>query len=129
VKKKKKILLIDDNNDTLDMLEIFLYKQYDIITALNGFEGLKKAEEEKPDCIITDIMMPVMDGIKFYNTLKKNDAIAYIPVIAVTSFIKKISTKSLIHVGFSAVISKPFTLDDILESVKKIVQTPANNEK
>lgn len=111
------------------MLEIFLYKQYDIITALNGFEGLKKAEEEKPDCIITDIMMPVMDGIKFYNTLKKNDAIAHIPVIAVTSFIKKISTKSLIHIGFSDVISKPFTLDDILESVKKIVQTPANNEK
>ena len=74
-KKRQKLLIIDDNDDTLDLLEIFLYKEYDIIIAYNGFDGLNKAQEEQPDCIITDIMMPVMDGIKFFNNLKKNEKI------------------------------------------------------
>jgi CheY-like chemotaxis protein len=129
VSTKKKILLIDDNNDILDMLEIFLFKHYDVITAVNGFEALKKAEEEKPDGIITDILMPVMDGIKFYNTLKKNPAIAKIPVIAITSFLKKNSLKSLLSIGFADVISKPFNLGDILETVKKTLEKPVENEK
>lgn len=128
-KTKSKILIIDDNDNTLDLLEIFLYKQYDIITAQNGFDGINKAQEEAPDCIITDIMMPVMDGIKFFNTLKKNGKISNIPVIAITSFIKKMSTKSLLNVGFSDVISKPLKLNMILKKVQKVMETNADHAK
>ena len=124
---KSKLLIIDDNDNTLDLLEIFLYKHYDIITAQNGFDGLNKAQEDAPDCIITDIMMPVMDGIKFFNTLKKNEKIAHIPVIAITSFIKKISTKSLLNIGFSDVILKPLKLQVILKKVKKVMETNADH--
>ena len=120
-KKKKVILLIDDSDETLDMLEICLYKEYDIITAQNGFDGLNKAQKEMPDLIITDIMMPVMDGIKFFNKLKKDKDIANIPVIAVTSFIKKMSTKSLINIGFKAALSKPINMNSILETVTNIL--------
>ena len=68
-----KVLLVDDNHDTLDLLELFLFKDFEVLTAMNGFEGLKRAEEEIPDLIITDIMMPVMDGIRFLTTLAKRN--------------------------------------------------------
>lgn len=118
-----KILIIDDSHDALDMLEILLYKEYDILTSLNGFDGLKKAEEDSPDLIITDIMMPVMDGIRFFNNLKKQSKTAQIPVIAVTSFLKKITRRSLQNIGFDAVISKPFERKTIIEAINKIFQT------
>lgn len=117
-----KILIIDDSHDALDMLEIILYKEFDILTALNGFDGLKKAEEESPDLIITDIMMPVMDGIRFFNNLKKQSKTSHIPVIAITSFLKKITRRSLKNIGFDAVISKPFDRKVIIDTVNKILQ-------
>jgi two-component system cell cycle response regulator len=125
--KKRKILLIDDNDETLDLLEIFLYKQYDIIVAQNGFDGLEKTEANNPDCVIADIIMPVMDGIKFFNNLKKNEKIAHIPVIAVTSFVKKMNIKSLLNIGFSEVLSKPFKFDTVLEVVEKVIE-PQDND-
>ncbi len=126
---KQKILLIDDNDDILDLLEIILYRNYDIITAQNGFEGLDRAQAETPDCIITDIMMPVMDGIKFFNNLKKNDTISHIPVIAITSFIKKMNTKSLKNIGFSDVITKPLQRDMILPTVNTVLEIQKTGEE
>ena len=118
---KKTILLVDDNQDTLDILEIFLYKDYEIITALNGFEGLRKAENEAPDLIITDITMPVMDGISFFNQINKNEQVKSVPVIAVTSFDRAITTNSLLNMGFCAVISKPFEKQTISAAVSGAV--------
>jgi len=114
MKEKKKILLVDDNHDILDLLEVFLYDDFEITSVLNGFEGLKIAEEILPDLIITDIMMPVMDGIKFLNNLRKKPKVAGVPVIAVTSFAKKLNIKSLLNMGFNGVVSKPFSREEIL---------------
>jgi len=121
VKKSLKVLLIDDNHDTLDLLEMLLYKDFEILTALNGFDGLKRAEEESPDLIITDIMMPVMDGIRFFNSLKKMEKTSKIPVIAITSFVKKITRKSLLNIGFNGVVSKPIDREAVMDTVKKVV--------
>ena len=114
---RKQILLVDDNHDILDLLEIFLYRDYDIITALNGFEGIQKLKAHPPDVIITDIMMPVMDGLKFYNTLRKQENGADIPVIGVTSFVKKITTKSLLNQGFFRVLAKPLGREAVVSAV------------
>ena len=113
--EKAKILLVDDNYDILDLLEVFLFGHYEIVTAQNGFEGLNMAEEMRPDIIITDIMMPVMDGIKFLNMLRKKPETALIPVVAITSFAKKMNVKSLMNMGFSGVVAKPFNREAILE--------------
>jgi CheY-like chemotaxis protein len=121
---KKKVLLVDDNHDILDLLEVILFESYDLITAINGFEGLKNAREIVPDLIIADIMMPVMDGIKFLNSLREDPKTAGIPVIAVTSFIKKGNVKSLLSMGFSAVVTKPFSRDAIIATVEKLVKKP-----
>jgi CheY-like chemotaxis protein len=120
--QKKKVLLIDDDHGILDLFEVYLYGDYEIITALNGFEGLKKADEFLPDFIITDIMMPVMDGIKFLNTLRKRPETAAIPVIAVTSFNRKMNEKSLRNVGFNGVVSKPLKRETVMEEIDNAVR-------
>jgi CheY-like chemotaxis protein len=115
--ERKKILLVDDNHDILDLLEIYLYKDYTITAAVNGFEGLVKARHQKPDCVITDIMMPVMDGIKFFNNFRKEDSCTTIPVIGVTSFVRKITIKSLLNMGFSKVLTKPLGREEVVTAV------------
>jgi CheY-like chemotaxis protein len=121
MKDKKKILIIDDDHDTLDLLELILFKDYDVTTALNGFDGLARAQEVQPDCICTDIMMPVMDGIAFINNLRKHAETAKTPVIAVTSFIDKHPVKSLLNIGFADVITKPFNNKDIVKTVRNVL--------
>ncbi|MBD3344536.1 MAG: response regulator [Chitinivibrionales bacterium] len=118
---KKKILVVDDDHDTLDLIEVVLFRKYEVITALNGFDGLNCAQEHMPDLIITDIMMPVMDGIRFINRLKKGTETRSIPVIALTSFIEKNPVKSLMTLGFNDVIPKPFDKDDIIKTVQSIL--------
>jgi DNA-binding response OmpR family regulator len=115
----KKILLVDDDQNTLDLLEVFLYRDYEIITALNGFEALTRAEKEQPDLIMTDITMPEMDGIRFFNRIGKSKCGA--PIIAVTSFGEDSTRNSLLNMGFFGVVCKPFEKKDIAEVVAKAI--------
>jgi CheY-like chemotaxis protein len=116
---RTKVLLVDDNHDILDLLEVFLFGKYECVASINGFEGLKAAHEIAPDIIVSDIMMPVMDGIKFLNSLREDPKTASIPVIAITSFIKKGNIKSLLSMGFSGVVSKPFDRNAIISVIEK----------
>jgi CheY-like chemotaxis protein len=113
----KKILLIDDDHGTLDLLELFLYRDYEVITALNGFEGLSRAEKELPDLITTDITMPVMDGIRFFNRTAKSELVKRVPIIAITSFAENVTAKSLLNMGFCGVIPKPLEKDLVLKAI------------
>jgi CheY-like chemotaxis protein len=110
MKKRKRIILIDDDHGILDLLEVYLYEDYEITTA----------DELLPDFIITDIMMPVMDGIKFLSTLRKRPQTAHIPVIAVTSFNKMMNAKSLLNLGFNGVIFKPLKREAVLETIDHV---------
>jgi len=114
---QKKILLVDDDQNTLDLLELFLYREYEVVTALNGFEGLTKAEKELPDLITTDITMPVMDGIRFFNRVAKSELVRRVPIIAVTSFAENVTGKSLLNMGFSGVIPKPLEQEIVLATI------------
>jgi CheY-like chemotaxis protein len=120
--KKIKILVVDDNNDILDLFEIMLCKDFEVITAPNGFEGLKKATVERPQLIITDIMMPMMDGIRFFNQLKMHEPLKPVPVVAVTTFVRRYTQKSLLSMGFAAVIPKPFTKDEVMSIVARFTK-------
>lgn len=115
-----KILIIDDDHDTLDLLELFLYKQYDVITAMNGFEALSRVESERPQLIMTDIKMPVMDGIRFFNSLRKHSSTRSVPVIAMTSFTQEHTIKSLTNIGFNGILTKPPDGKTVVELVRGI---------
>lgn len=117
-----KILIVDDDHDTLDLLELFLYRHYDIITAMNGFEALSRVESERPQLIMTDIKMPVMDGIRFLNSLRKHSSTRSVPVIAITSFTQEHTIKSLTNIGFDGILAKPPDGKLVLELVTSLIE-------
>ena len=85
-----KILAVDDDTTTLGLLEFLLTKHgYEITTCNNGQEGVKKAQQIKPEVIILDVMMPDMDGWEVYQQMKADEATREIPVIVV----KTVSTE------------------------------------
>ncbi len=112
-----KVLIVDDDSDILDLFEIFLYDQFQVTTALNGFEALNSAKKNPPDCIVTDIMMPVMDGIRLIKRIRQVDSLKEIPVIAVTAFSAVLQERSLTNVGFSSVISKPVSRKTLVNTI------------
>ena len=87
MKQRPKILVVDDDVDLVAVMKGTLEsKPYDVIVAYNGKEGLEKAKKEKPDLILLDIMMPVMDGFNFAEQFGKEPSLSKIPVLALTSF-------------------------------------------
>ena len=122
IEKQIKILIVDDNEESLDMLELFLYQDYEITTASNGLEGLEKALTIKPDIIISDVVMSGISGIQLFNKLRNNTETENIPVIVVTAFTKAHSIPSLINIGFNDVIVKPISRTDLMKSIKNIIE-------
>ena len=113
---KSKILIVDDEPNILRILKCKI-EGFKIITASNGKEGLKKAAKKLPDIIITDIMMPVMDGYQMVESLRKAPGCKDIPVIMLTA--KKQSEdidKANSH-GIKDYISKPCSIRDIYKKI------------
>ena len=125
---RSKVLLVDDDHDMLDLLEIILYKDYEVITAMNGFEALKKVEEEALDLIITDIMMPVMNGIRLFNSLRKSAVARNVPVVAATAFSREYPAKSLANMGFSGIIAKPPDKAAVIELLARLLSPTKSGE-
>jgi two-component system alkaline phosphatase synthesis response regulator PhoP len=87
MKQKAKILVVDDDVELVTVMKGALEsKSYEVIAAYNGKEGLEKAKKEKPDLVILDILMPVMDGWLFAEQFNKEPSLAKTPVLALTSF-------------------------------------------
>ena len=85
MESKARILVTDDRKQMVRAIQRVLQKEdYEVLTAFNGLTGLKKAYEEKPDLIILDIMMPVMDGYEVCRRLQRNPVTARIPVLMLT---------------------------------------------
>ena len=79
------ILIVDDNRSLVNMIAGVLHKRdYEVITAFDGLEGLLKAQDEKPDLIVLDIVMPKLDGYEVCHRLQENPATKHIPVIMLT---------------------------------------------
>lgn len=96
MERRAKILLVDDDPDFVEATKVVLESQpYEVITALSGGEGLKKAREEKPDLVLLDIIMPDIDGFQVCQQLKKDPQLSQIPVIMITSFSDKYMETSL----------------------------------
>jgi two-component system alkaline phosphatase synthesis response regulator PhoP len=118
MKQKPKILVVDDDVDLVKVMKGTLEsKPFDVIVAYNGKEGLEKAKKEKPDLIILDIMMPVMDGFNFAEQFSKDPSIAKIPVLALTSFSDSLGQPFTFEV--SEYIRKPLKPKDLIAKVEE----------
>ena len=114
----KKILLIEDNDDirsnTAEILELSNYK---VIVAENGKIGVEKAIEHKPDLIICDIMMPVLDGYGVLHAIHKNESIKNTPFIFLTAKTERNDFRKGMELGADDYITKPFNGTELLNAV------------
>jgi CheY-like chemotaxis protein len=118
----KKILSIDDSR-MVHMVVAKTLKPLDIevITAVNGQEGIEKAEKEKPDLILLDATMPVMDGIEVLAALKANPATMDIPVVMLSADSGKDNVERATQLGALKFISKPFTGDALVAALSAYI--------
>ena len=100
-----------------------LASQYDIILAQNGEEALKIAKERTPDMIITDMIMPVMDGIRLCTSLKHDLATSHIPVIMVSAKAEKEDELNALKSGVDDFIAKPFSMSILKAKIGNILRT------
>lgn len=117
------ILVVEDNPNVLELLETTLrFKGYPVITARNGQEALECIDHERPALIITDILMPKMDGYSLAHTLRKNFATRRIPFIFVTATYLTPEDKAFaLSLGAAAFIEKPIDPDDFLLTVAEVL--------
>ncbi len=115
----KKILLIEDNNDVREnTAEILTLAQYNVITAKNGKEGVETAQKEKPDLIICDIMMPILDGHGVLHLLSKNEATSSIPFIFLTAKAERSDMRKGMDMGADDYLTKPFDDVELLNAIE-----------
>lgn len=115
----KKILLIEDNPDVRENTsEILSLAGYEVSTAQNGRAGVEKAQSEKPDLIICDIMMPELDGFGVLHILNKNVETAAIPFIFLTAKAEKTDMRKGMELGADDYLTKPFDDTDLLNAVE-----------
>lgn len=121
IKSNIKVLLVDDDDSMLDYLSDSLKHSYRIITARNGKEGLKYAVSQLPDLIITDVVMPEMDGIQLVKALKGNSLVSHIPVIMLSGKNKLQDRMLGIDTGADSYLPKPFYMSELKALMSNLI--------
>ena len=120
---QKKILLIDDEEDMRKLLKIrFEQENFNVVTADDGDIGAKTAEQEVPDLILLDIMMPKMDGFSCLKEIRKLPKTKDIPVLMLSGKEEEKVRDLFAFQKISGYIEKPFELDDIVTKVKEVLK-------
>lgn len=115
----KKILLIEDNHDMREnTAEILSLAGYEVMTGKNGKEGVELAMTEKPDLIVCDIMMPVLDGYGVLHALSRIEATSSIPFVFLTAKTEKADLRKGMEMGADDYLTKPFDDADLLNAVE-----------
>jgi DNA-binding response OmpR family regulator len=120
--KRKKILLVDDSNTILMMEKFILREQaFEIITASDGEEGVRKALEHRPDVILLDVIMPKMGGFEACRQLRANEAMRATPIIMVTTRGEATNVEAGWTAGCSDYITKPINGIELLAKVRNFL--------
>jgi two-component system, cell cycle response regulator DivK len=117
-----KILIVEDNPDMRDLLALRVQLTgYIPILASHGKEGVEKANAEKPDLILMDMMMPVMDGWEATRTLRASRETKEIPILATTALFRSEDLKSCVDAGCNGFILKPFNGGDLQRKIRELL--------
>ena len=120
---KSTILVIDDNPDNLAALKAVLEKDYTLLSAEDGEAGWDLVQSEQPDLVLTDIMMPKLDGLALTGRVKTNVSYKDIPVIALTGKAMKGDMEKILAAGCDDYLPKPFDLDELKSKVKSWIKS------
>lgn len=116
------IVVAEDNADVADLLCTQLEPFYEVVAARDGVEALKRAGEIIPDLVITDVMMPNMDGMALARAIRANDLTAHIPIIMVTARVTEQDRIEGLKAGADAYLVKPFNTEEQLTRVAKLLE-------
>lgn len=119
---KPQLLIVEDNVIVIQYLTTFLENNYEIIVAENGREGLKKALESVPDIILSDVMMPTMDGAEMLEMIRNDFRISHIPVILLTAKADSASRLEGLKRGADAYFTKPFDKEELMTQMSSLIE-------
>ena len=122
MRKQKKILAVDDERHIVRLVQVNLERAgYQVLTAFDGKEAMKKVEADKPDLIVLDVMMPRMDGFEVLKRLQANPDTRGIPVIMLTAKAQDADVFRGWSSGVSAYLTKPFNPLELVTFVRRIL--------
>jgi two-component system, OmpR family, response regulator VicR len=118
-----KVVYIEDEKDMIDLVKVILgRKGFEVKGVLGGREGLKVIQEEVPDLVLLDLMMPDMDGWEVYQQMKANEKTRFVPVIILTAKAQSIDKVLGLHIAkVDDYISKPFSPQELVESIESVL--------
>ena len=120
---KARVLYIEDNPDNMILVKRVLeIEGYEVISAENGAEGLAKALKNPPDIIITDINLPDIDGYEVTNNLRREEATAHIPIVAMTANVMRRDRKNVFDAGCNGYITKPINVDELPDQIESFLK-------
>lgn len=115
------ILVVEDTPSEMELMTLYLRESgYKVLTATNGKEALEKVSQEKPDVVITDVVMPDMNGFELCRSLKKNPDTKNVPVIACTSKNQELDRLWGMKQGVDIYLTKPCTKEEIIRAVRSV---------
>ncbi len=116
-----KILIVEDTPSEMQLMTLYLKENgYQVVSANNAKDGLDLVDKEKPDAVITDVVMEGMNGFEFCRLLKKNPETEKIPVIACTSRSQNLDKLWGKKQGVDVYVTKPYSQEDIIQAVKSV---------
>jgi two-component system cell cycle response regulator DivK len=118
----KRVLIVEDTEDNRQILrDLFAQTDYILLEAVDGLAGVAMAETEKPDLILMDIQLPVIDGYEAARRIKADPALSHIPIIAVTSYALAGDEVKARAAGCNAYVAKPFSPRALLAKVRELL--------
>ncbi|WP_013321252.1 response regulator [Gloeothece verrucosa] len=115
------VLVVEDTLSEQELISLYLRKAgYTVITANDGKEAIEKTLAQKPDVIVTDVVMPNMNGFELCRSIKKNPQTQKLPVIACTSKTQDLDRLWGMKQGIDVYVTKPFTPEELIRAVKSV---------
>jgi DNA-binding response OmpR family regulator len=120
---RKRVLVVDDEIYIVHILEFTLTMEgYEVLTAADGEEALRKIEQDRPDLVVLDIMMPKLDGYEVCRRLRQDDEFRSLPVILLSAKGRPIDRETGLEVGADDYIVKPFSPRRLLEKIRELLE-------
>jgi two-component system cell cycle response regulator DivK len=126
---QKTLLVIEDNEQSLYMMTFLLTRYgYNVVQARDGREGIALASQVKPTLILLDIQLPVMDGYAVAQALRRNPALARVPIIAVTSYAMAGDRERILAAGCTDYLEKPLDPDTFMRYIERYLSVGQSEE-